>query len=353
MSASLLAHLSPLIDGKSEPVATKALRYVLRASSDVAREFVNIVGLTDINPFTPGHIGTEEQHGDSKPDLTIYDTDGAVRVFVENKFWAGLTAAQPVAYLEELPDDTPTALLFVVPHQRIFSVWSELKERCGRHEIDLARESRTKDITWARAGKRTMAITSWEYVLKRLRQTANAIGNETLEQDIVQLRGLTDQMNTAEFLPLQGDEVTDVNVARRLINYSDLIEDITKRVKADGIADTEGLRPTHGWYTAGRYLLVHSKFGLWMGVHLQAWRDYGITPVWLEIYPSSPFSGVSGKSLQKIKNLIKDAQESDDGRRLFIPIRLSTGIERDRLIEEGVKQFHSIADTFLKAFPAE
>ena len=352
MSASLLAHLLPRITDKAEPAATRALAYVLRASLDVAREFVTIVGQTGINPFTPGHIGAEEQHGNSVPDLTIYDTDGTVRTFVENKFWAGLTDAQPVDYLEELSDDTPSVLLFVVPQQRIYSLWSELKERCGRHGIQLESESRVKDITWARVGKRTMAITSWEYVLKRLRQAANAVGNETLEQDIVQLRGLTDQMNTAEFLPLQGNEVTDVNVARRLINYSDLIEEITARVKADGIADTEGLRPTHGWYTAGRYLRVHAKFGLWMGVHLEAWRDYGITPVWLEVYPSSSFSGVSVKSLQKIKNMVEDVQESDSGS-LRIPIRLTTGVERDRLIDDMVKQVRIIADTFLKAFPAE
>ncbi|MCY4586246.1 MAG: hypothetical protein OXB98_09445 [Bryobacterales bacterium] len=352
MSASLLAHLIPRIAAKAEPAATEALAYVLRASLDVAREFVNIVGLTGINPFTPGHIGTEEQHGDSKPDLTIYDTDGAVRVFVENKFWAGLTDAQPVTYLEKLPDNTTSILLFVVPHQRIFSVWSELKKRCGHRKIDLSGGETTKDITWARAGKRTIAITSWNYVLKRLRQAANAVGNETLEQDIVQFRGLTDQMNTAEFLPLQGDEVTDVNVARRLINYSDLIEEITERLKAKGIADTKRLLPTHGWYTAGRYLRVHAKFGLWMGVHLQAWRDYGITPVWLEVYPSSSFSGVSGKPLQKIKNMVEDVQESDNGS-LRIPILLATGVERDKLIEDAVNQVRSIADRFLQAFPAE
>ena len=350
MSASLLAHLIPRIFGKAEPAATKALAYVLRASPDVAREFVDIVGQTGINPFTPGHIGAEEQHGNSVPDLTICDTDGAIRIFVENKFWAGLTDAQPVAYFKELSDDTPSVLLFVVPHQRIYSVWSELKERCGLHEIVLARESRTKDITWARVGKRTMAITSWKCILERLRQAANAVGNEALEQDIAQLRGLTEQMDTAEFLPLQGDEVTDVNVTRRLINYSDLIEEITKRVKADGIADTKGLRPAHGWYTAGRYLRVHAKFGLWMGVHLEAWRDYGITPVWLEVYPSSSFSGVRGKSLQKIKNMVDDAQESDSGS-LRIPIRLTTGVERDRLIDDAVNQVRSIADMFLKAFP--
>ena len=158
MSASLLAHLIPRIVDKAEPAATKALAYVLRASPDVAREFVTIVGQTGINPFTPGRIEAEQQHGDSKPDLTIYDTDGAVRTFVENKFWSGLTDAQPVVYLEKLPGDTPSVLLFIVPHQRMCSVWSEMKERCRHREIGLVRETKTNNITWAEAGnKRTMA----------------------------------------------------------------------------------------------------------------------------------------------------------------------------------------------------
>ena len=353
MSASLLAHLIPRIVDKAEPAATEALAYVLRASPDVAKEFVNIVPQTGINPFTPGPIEAEQQHGDSKPDLTIYDTDGAIRTFVENKFWAGLTAAQPVDYLEKLPGDTPSVLLFVVPHQRMYSVWSELKERCGLHKIGLVGETKTNDVTWARSGKRTMAITSWKYVLERLRYAASTTGRAALEQDIAQLRGLTDQMDMDEFLPLSEGQVTDVNVARRLINYSDLIEEITERAVADGIADTNGLRPTHGYYTAGRYLRAHAKFGLWMGVDLEAWRDYGITPVWWEVEPKSEFSGVNGRSLQKLKNSVgDDLQESDSGS-LRIPIRLTTGVGRDRLIEDMVEQVHRIADRFLEAFPDE
>ena len=154
-------------------------------------------------------------------------------------------------------------------------------------------------------------------------------------------------------MPLGEGEVTDVNVARRLINYSDLIEEITERVVADGIADTNGLRPTHGWYSAGRYLRVHSEFGLWMGVDLEVWRDYGITPVWWEVNPRDSFSGISGRSLQALKNVIgDDLQESDSGS-LCIPIRLMAGVGRDKLIDDMVRQVRGIAGMFLEAFPDE
>lgn len=38
--------------------------------------------------------------------------------------------------------------------------------------------------------------------------------------------------------------------------------------------------PTHGYHSAGRYLRVHGRFGLWFGVDLRAWCDTGKTPLW-------------------------------------------------------------------------
>lgn len=350
MSASLLAHLIPRIAPKAEPAATEALAYVLNASPEVKKEFVSIVLQTGINPFTPGRIEPEKQHDESKPDLTVYDTNGAIRVFVENKFWAGLADTQPVAYLKKLPEDPPSVLLFVVPRQRIDSVWSELKKRCGNDEFDLSNET-LQDVTWVRSGQRTMAITSWKYVLERLRHAAGISGNVAIEQDIVQLRGLTDQMDTAVFLPLREDEVTDQTVARRLIDYGNLIEVITNRVMEDGNVTMKRISGNYGY--VGRSGYVNQKFEIWMGIYHDMWRLYGITPVWLEVY-SKPFSsGAWRQSLQKIKNLVNDVQESPDGKKLLIPIRLTTGVERQIVIEDAVKQFQSIADTFLKAFPAE
>ena len=181
-----------------------------------------------------------------------------------------------------------------------------------------------------------------------LEQAAGAEGHSALQQDIVQLRGLTDQMNAGEFLPLREDEVTDVNVARRLTNYSELIEDIAGRLRTDGIADMEGLRPAHGYTSAGRWLRLHAKFGLWLGVDLIAWRDRGITPIWSEHNTDASFSGVEGR-VRQAEKLFDDAQETDGW--LYISIRLATRAERDRVIDDAVRQMRSIADRLLEAFP--
>ena len=346
---SLLGHLVPRIASIGvEPAATQALAYLLNASTDIATAFVDVVGRTGIPPFTLGLIAAEEQHGNDRPDLTIRDTDGVVRILVENKFWAALTEAQPLAYLESLPNEASSAVVFVVPHERMYVLWGEVREKCRRNGVELESESTAGSITWARAEHRTLAITSWKHVLGTMEQAADIGGHLALQQDIIQLRGLTDRMNTGEFLPLREDEVSDVSVARRMINYSDLIEEVARRLVTDGIADTKGLRPSHNYTAAGRYMSLHSRFGVWLGVDLEAWRDYGTTPIWSEHNTRTSFSGIEGGVRQAVK-LFDEAQEADG--QLYIPIRLTTGVDRDRVIDSAVRQMGSIADKLLEEFP--
>lgn len=346
---SLLGYLIPRIaSNREEPAATQALSYLLKESTDLAQVFVDTVGRAGITTFTPGRIAAEEQHAGHFPDLTIRDTDGVIRILVENKFWAGLTDAQPVAYLEALPRETSSVLVFIVPHQRMHVLWGELKDKCVHNAVEFGTETVTDAVTWARAGHRALAITSWKHVLGTLEQAAMDGGYTALRQDIVQLRGLTDRMNAGEFLPLDEKEVTNTAVAHRLVNYSELIEEIVGHLERDGIASTKGLRPTHGYTSAGRYLSMHGKFGLWIGVDLIAWRDWGITPLWSKHYLNQYFSGVEGK-VRQAEQLFDDAHEADGC--LYIPIRLTTGADRDRVIDDAVRQMRGIADRFLEAFP--
>ena len=146
---SLLGHLVPRIASSgAEPAATQALAYILNAAPGMATAFVDVVGRTGIAPFTPGRIAAEEQQGHDFPDVTIRDADGTVRILVENKFWAGLTDAQPLAYLKELPREGSAALVFVVPHQRMYGLWGELKEKCRDKGVELEDESTTDTIKW-------------------------------------------------------------------------------------------------------------------------------------------------------------------------------------------------------------
>ncbi len=341
MRQSLLGHLVPLIR-QAEPAATQALHYILEAAPEAASAFVELlVG----RRFEIGRIASEWQFENGvRPDIAIYDVHGEVRLFVENKFWASLTDQQPVAYLKALPAKGRSVLAFIAPEDRAGSLWAELKDRCERANLDLADEIRSTDFRRIRVGKCALFLTSWRRVLDALESAAVAGGHGAVAQDVVQLRGLTEQMNSDIFPPLGGAEATDVRVARRMLNYAALIDDISDRLIADGVADTKGLTRS-GW---GRFLRLHGRFGLCLGVDIGAWSGWGITPIWSEHNTSSSFSGIEGQ-IQQVEKLFDGAREHGD--RLYIPIRLKIGVERARVVDDAVRQMCRIADELAEASP--
>jgi len=256
---SVLAHV--VLGGalQNEPAATQALAYMLRSSPDIARAFVGMLQEANIE-FEPGRVEAEQEHEEARPDLTIHDGDGRVRVFVENKFWAGLTDAQPVSYLKDLPEDLPSALMFIVPEQRVPTVWSELRERCRQAGFEPEDAPGGTAVMRAHVGCHTMLIASWRYVLDRLLDAARAGGHDTIGHDILQLQGLAGRMDREAFLPLRGDELTDQEVARRLINYSDLIAEIIDKFEHVGVASKKGFGFSHGPARHGQNERTMKKF---------------------------------------------------------------------------------------------
>ncbi len=356
MSRSILAHIIPEIT-QAEPAATRALHYLLDASEKVAERFIGLVGS---EPFDIGRIGSEWNYGDGvRPDLAIHDAGtGDPRIFVENKFRAWLTAYQPVDYLKALPERDTSVLAFIAPEDRIKDreLWSELKSRCERADFRLSQESTSRhDLLSIRVARidqncaRRLVLTSWRRVLEALQQTA-AAASHALEQDIVQLRRLTEtrRRDAAEaaadqpprvpftgsdeaFPPLRADEPTNSSAAARLLGYCGLIDAITKRLVKDDCWDTKGMRAT-GF---GRYLRVHERFDLHLRVGFSSWANHGITPLWC----SCP--GVEGRA--------REVQATFDGARVDeagnpnIPIRLKTGVERGRVIDAAADQMRAIA----------
>ena len=229
------------------------------------------------------------------------------------------------------------------------TVWKELRLRCSAADLELEDTPGETNVTCSRVGRKAMLITSWAHVLEGLLDAARAGEHDTIRHDILQLQGLTSRMDAEAFLPIRGDEITDQETARRLVNYSGLIEDITRKLRDSGVADTQGLRPAHGYYTAGRYLRLHGRFGLWLGIELEVWRDAGITPLWAML-DNGDYSGVAGHH-QTIRGLFDDAQPYEDVGLLYIPVHLGTGVERDRVIDEAAAQITQIANTLRDRFP--
>ena len=322
-----------------EPAATQALEYVLK-DPDALRTFVGLLASIGV-AFEPRSVKSELAFGEARPDLVVYDTAGECRLFVENKFWAGLTPAQPVTYLEHLPqDDAPSALVFLVPEERVRSVWAELRRRCAEAELSVAEEGDSGVLLAGKlSGNRVMAVTDWRRVLDGLAAV------EAVRSDVHQLRALTERMDAEAFLPIQADELTAADVARRMINYADLVQPIVDELIGRSVADTkERLMPAHGWHTAGRFLRLNARFGSWLGVDYNAWRDSATTPLWWKVH-NTDFGGVA-TIWEEIDGLLDDVQTR--GPQKCLPIRLPTGVERDQVINAAADEVELIGRRLLE-----
>ena len=110
-----------------EDAATNALSFILSRSDSAMKTLSDFLGgASGPLPIANASPWGADAHG-AVPDLACFDRSGAVLAFVESKFWAGLTAHQPVSYWKRLPDDRPSVLLFLAPDYRVVqgSLWTE------------------------------------------------------------------------------------------------------------------------------------------------------------------------------------------------------------------------------------
>jgi hypothetical protein len=118
-----------------------------------------------------------------------------------------------------------------------------------------------------------LAATTWSAVLNSLEAVARASGEISSAADIAQLRSLCDVMDIDAFLPVRVEELTNLEVPRRLVGFADLIRDLSEQAVAMGIADSKGLLPAHRWYATGRYLKI-GLAGAWLGIDHENWSRY-------------------------------------------------------------------------------
>ena len=205
---TLFAKLAPQFSVQTENVAVEALGHIL-SGSEAARSAlaeVLLAGGADLGRIAQVRtqvIGKESE----RPDLVGFDQDGEKRLLIEAKFWAGLTEAQPVAYLESLTE-TPSALLFVAPEARLDSLWAEVCRKTSKSGISLDLSGDGAD------GLRSAAVndglylllTSWRSLLSRMAAKAAHAADSHAEADLRQLQGLCEWEDGEAFLPLRAEE---------------------------------------------------------------------------------------------------------------------------------------------------
>jgi hypothetical protein len=271
------------------------------------------------------------------------DANGRTRAVVENKFWAGLTDNQPVTYIRELPQSEEAIVLFVVPDARRTTIWNELLTRCSMAGLPVSNTNQSPLITFAHLTPlHRLAITSWPSLLEVLNSAVVGSGDMAASNDIAQLRGLCDVIDSEAFLPLRPDELSNAEIPRRMINLADLVSEIVQNYETRNYSDRKGLKETNGRYTSGTYLRF-GPYGAWFGLHLQLWRAFEVSPLWLA------FSNNDFGKAQHVRELLRVWQHCspprcvDWGNEVVVPIILPVGVEKEKVIASAVEQVGEMA----------
>ena len=152
------------------------------------------------------------------------------------------------------------------------------------------------------------------------------------------MRSLCDVMDSEAFLPVRIEELTNLEVPRRLIGLADLARDLGQQAEALGIADRKGLNPTHGWYSAGRYLRIGSA-GAWLGIDHEKWSRYGITPLWI-VFHNTEY-GRARFVLEALKAWAPPRMFEEGGRAL-VALTVLPDVTRERVLEDLLDQLRRL-----------
>ena len=347
MFGSLAARFAP----SAENLATEALAYILQSSAarKALNEMASILcpGVGEARTFRTQNTGEDQ----AIPDLAGFDHSGRAILLIENKFWAGLTPNQPTTYLKRLADDQPGLVLFVVPPRRLHAIWPDLATSADRAGLRLPSSPGTvaANALSGQVGSRTLAVTTWQALLERIAEHASASGEAATVSDVGQLRGLCEAMNSTGYIPATQEELTNVEIPRRLLGLGELVQQACDRAVAAGIADARKLRPTHYWYGAGRFLRIGAA-GAWVGIDHRLWALHGIGPLW------ATFSRTDFGRAREVLDAIGPWLSSSPVRAFdwegaaAVPLRILPQATRDVVLDNLYDQIVQLHD-LLKAIP--
>ena len=342
---TLLAHLAlqNKFRDKYENIAVEALGHIL-SESDAARHALSDVlrnGGAEVGEIAWVKTQARDEEG-TQPDLASFDQHNKERVLIEAKFWAGLTDNQPVAYLERLPENQASVLLFVAPAKRLELLWQEMRRLVKEAKIELVRGHEEANLWSATVGgKRLLMLISWTTLLDRMDSRASTSRESHTESDIQQLRGLAEQMDDEAFLPLRQEELGS-EFPRRLRNLERLVDDVIERLGQKELASDRKKertkRTSYGWY------LKLSGAGAWFGLDDDQWviRD-SHTPLWLHFNAAwqsvQPFSEIRERLQPLGPELFEYADDV-----LVVPIYPPVNVEYDAVRDAVVARLKEVAE---------
>lgn len=337
----------------NEDVATDALAYILESSESACNGMMKL--LRGIVPELPElRFKTQQTEGAIRPDMWGF-ADNHPRVFVENKFWAGLTDNQPVSYLKQLAAYAqPTVLLIIAPAAREQTLWRELNHRLAAEGVSTTARAAAAAVACSvdtQTGT-VLALTSWTNVLSVLEH--ECADDPSARGDIVQLRALCDSADADAFAPVSRAEISNQRAPAFVLQLSSIVQSVVDLAVTEKALVVGGLRPQASWERIGRYARVSSEpsrgAGAWFGIHFALWKTHGTTPLWL-IFDDGDF----GRG-QEVRPLIEPwathngILTATSGQGVAIAIEIPEGEEKDGVVRSLVNDLKAVA-AVLDALP--
>jgi hypothetical protein len=290
-----------------------------------------------------------QQESGSYPDIVASTADGRQLLFIENKFWAGLTEHQPVKYLKELVkhrgDNDTAALVFVCPDRATAMYSDELRRRVAREDWGQSQVIATQPLVCRFGDRLALLVMSWRRVLDTVSQAALDADDRQLVEDTTQLRGLIEQVDAEQaFLPLRSVEMA-AEFGRRWREFEQLQGDLV-----NVLSRAYGMGSRMNSQRVG--LGGHEKWEVWIGRELELWARYGRTPFWLVVESWRPHYGVTKSALHSW--LVTEPADALETRLwstdcLCIPLVPRLGVSKDDVLRDLAAQVVAVRDAIAAA----
>ncbi len=339
MAYSLLAHLYPHIKGSQEDVATLSLQYLLTQSTALNQAFTKrISDILKVEVEETLQYSTQATGEDKeRPDMAGTDSNGKEQILCEMKFYAGLTANQPLGYLDRLKKNNGKGLLFICPESRRDTLWYELKRLCAEENTI---EKINDDCVCVDGIN--MAIVTWGELIKTLMNTAQSVV-DILIPDIKQLEGYCDLMDEEAFIPFKPEELTALN-AKKAQRFYTVVERVTELLLCDESLNSnkKGLRATANGDGFISYIYV-KDYALAICYDRYFWRSNESveTPFWLLIKNKE---WEQTKEILKVLDKYSIEQKEKYGSQVYLALTPLTYATEDEVCKEIKNQILKYID---------
>ena len=339
----LLCHIANSVGTSTEDIATMSLHYILQNSSVARDTLLDYIG-TELGLNFEKELYFELQScGENleRPDMSLRNSHNDELLIFEMKFWANLTDNQPNTYLERLNKKGGKGLIFICPKSRILSLVDELAVS-AEYEKPQRRLLQKPDNP-------PMLVLSWEEVLNKL---DNVLQEDILYNDLLQLKGLTGEMDNQDFKPFTAGDLSS-NMANRIIDYYRIVDKIADSLLIHKVCNSKGLKASPqkcGYY---RYLKIDNPAtGLSIQFNCNLWQK-GIcgktTPFWMT-FKSVDENNNWVNYPQKLRYQLEDkgikylVEKSDKSDMIVLPLYPKRNTNEFEMVDDLIKQAKEIID---------